>query len=208
MDVPVASWSWASNHFHFWWIIIIGHLYGCQNGSRSWIDGRPSGKTSKRYSFFMFFSWLKRRKLKKKTNYRWKRTSFVADVQITNAVGWIWILKKKNSRRRKFKFLNFCLNDLNKFNWHCLIAFDVLYNFAFESVAIGRSVQPQTHENRLRESERPFVYGDLRPNASSDRIKSKRFLVENQKRYRMMYLQLKFNQIWPSYFKFTILFFP
>ena len=116
--------------------------------------------------------------------------------------------KKKFLADVKFKFLNFFKKDLNKLNWYCLIAFDMLYNFAFESVAIGRGVQPQTHENRLRESERPFVYGDLRPNASSDRIKSKRFLVENQKRYRMMYLQLKFNQIWPSYFKFTILFFP
>ena len=86
--------------------------------------------------------------------------------------------KKKFLAGVKFKFLNFCLNDLNKFNWHCLLDFDVLYNFAFESVAIGRSVQPQTHENRLRESERPFVYGDLRPNNSSDRIKSKRLLVE------------------------------
>ena len=69
------------------------------------------------------------------------------------------------------------------------------YKLAFGSVIIGRFIRPQIDEN-ARQNARAIwavVVATLRPNASSDRLGSKRLSIERPTSYRTM--AINFQQI-------------
>ena len=73
------------------------------------------------------------------------------------------------------------------------IDLEELFHFAFETVEIGRRVQPQMYEERERATSTGDFEGTLRPNTSSDLVALKTLLIEQVKGYPTIYNCLRFE---------------